>query len=60
MENDAAPITQIGGPTNRFCVLSCVIKSSPNRTNAISGVDKITFQKGYKGNQNFGNAGDTL
>ena len=54
MEIDDAPITQIGGPTNRFFVLSCVIKSCPNRTHAVSGVDKNTFQKGYTGNQNFG------
>ena len=49
-----APITQIGSDSNRFYVISCIIKSSPNRNDAISGIDRITLQNGFKGNQNFG------
>ena len=49
-----APITQIGGVNNRYHVLSCEVKSTPNRTQAISGIDRITLQNGFKGNQNFG------
>ena len=49
-----APTTQIGGPNNSYFVLSCVIKSCPNRPHAIGGIDRITFQKGFFGNQNFG------
>ena len=48
------PITQIGGDNNRYHVLSCVIKSCPNRNEAISGIDRISFQNGFTGNQNFG------
>ena len=53
-EIDDATMTQIGGPTNRFFVLSCIIKSCPNRTLAINGIDRVTFQLGYNGNQNYG------
>ena len=49
-----APMTQIGGDKNRFYVLTCVVRSSPNRHQALSGIDKVTFQKGFNGNQNFG------
>ena len=49
-----APMTQIGAISNRFYVLSCIIKSSPNRHDTISGIDKTTFNRGFKGNQNFG------
>ena len=31
-----------------------MIKSSPNRNDAISGMDRMTIQNGCKGNQNFG------
>ena len=49
-----APITQIGAINNRFHVLSCEVMSSPNRTQSLSGIDRSTFQNGFKGNQNFG------
>ena len=49
-----APITQIGSVNNRFHVLSCEVLSSPNRSQAVIGIDRITLQNGLNGNQNFG------
>ena len=49
-----APLTKIGADSNVFCVMTCITKSCPNRNDAISGIDRITMQNGFKGNQNFG------
>ena len=53
LENDY-PITQISNKNNCFHVISCHIKSCPNRNQAVVSIDKISFQNGFRGNQNFG------
>ena len=48
------PATHIGNKNNSFHVLSCNIKSCPNRNQALVGIDKVSLHNGFSDNQNYG------
>jgi hypothetical protein len=46
--------TCIGEESNAFYVINATIKASPNRNQALSGIDRQSLQEGLYGNKKFG------
>ena len=46
-------LTYVGDKNNLFYVINAIIISTPNRNQALSGIDKFSFKEDLNGNKKF-------